>query len=286
MNPKTKNLLIRTVSGVLYVGALVVGTLYWPLMGLLLCAMGCVGHIEFFRMASGPTDKLSRALSIACTILLFGAFFYMDFGYGTYMIPPVLRYMLSIVIISSILMILSTSLGIIELFKRRPCPIEHIGTTLLSYCWITLPLACIYIMTLLNYAIVLAFLIFTWTFDTFAYLSGSLYGKTKMCEKISPKKTWEGTFSGIIAVIILALLFPTIPFFASLYLATWKWVVFGLLTAIFGIFGDLLESLFKRNAGIKDSGRLMPGHGGILDRIDSMLVSAIPALLFMFFQLF
>lgn len=286
MSPKMKNLLTRSITGLLYIVALIAGTLYWPLMGVLMCVIACIGHVEFFRMASGPTDKVARTLLIASTLALFGALFYIDFGNGTFLIPPIIRFLIAMVAFGLVLMVLSTAFGIIELFRHRPCPIEHIGKSMLAYCWITLPLAFIYVMTLISYTSVLAFFIFTWVFDTFAYLGGSLYGKNKMCEKISPKKTWEGTLTGIIAVVVLALVFPSLPVFGDLYLASWQWIVFALLTVIFSIFGDLLESQFKRNAGIKDSGRILPGHGGILDRIDSMLLAAIPALLFMFFQIY
>ena len=101
-----------------------------------------------------------------------------------------------------------------------------------------------------------------------------------MCEHISPKKTWEGTVTGFIMTVVMAIVLPSIPYFGHLHIALWKWVVFAILIVLFGTVGDLLESLLKRRAGVKDSGSIMPGHGGMLDRFDSILIASIPALLF------
>lgn len=109
-----------------------------------------------------------------------------------------------------------------------------------------------------------------WINDTMAYISGSLFGKTPL-SKISPKKTIEGTAGGIVLAVIVI----TLAGRASGYLRTIDWIFISLISAVAGTFGDLLESKLKRLAGVKDSGRIMPGHGGFLDRFDSLLV-AIP----------
>ncbi|OQX77824.1 MAG: phosphatidate cytidylyltransferase, partial [Bacteroidetes bacterium 4484_249] len=121
-----------------------------------------------------------------------------------------------------------------------------------------------------TYELVLGFFILIWTNDTFAYLTGMLFGRHKFFERISPKKTWEGTIGGavfaIIGAYILSLVFQVInPI---------EWIGFVLTLIIFGTFGDLIESMFKRTINVKDSGGLMPGHGGILDRLDSILIAA------------
>ena len=110
-----------------------------------------------------------------------------------------------------------------------------------------------------------------WTNDTFAYLSGRFFGKTKLFERISPKKTWEGTIGGIIFTIIVGI---SISYWTIEY-NMFFWVFAALLIAPCSIFGDLLESLFKRSLNIKDSGNILPGHGGILDRFDAAIF-AIP----------
>ena len=111
-----------------------------------------------------------------------------------------------------------------------------------------------------------------WINDTMAYIVGSLIGKTPF-SKISPKKTWEGTAGGaILCVVVIALLGAFIP--AAQTIPVKHWVIIGALCAIFGTLGDLLESKLKRMANVKDSGSFMPGHGGFLDRFDSLLLAA------------
>jgi phosphatidate cytidylyltransferase len=106
-----------------------------------------------------------------------------------------------------------------------------------------------------------------WTNDTFAYLSGLAFGKHRMFERISPKKSWEGFAGGLFMAIIASMVFYY--FFPAPGLV--NWILFGILTVIVSNLGDFFESFLKRKAGTKDSGTLLPGHGGMLDRIDSML---------------
>lgn len=114
----------------------------------------------------------------------------------------------------------------------------------------------------------LGILFLLWITDTFAYFGGRLYGKHKLFERISPKKTWEGALSGFASCIALGFLLNGI--WGDVY---WNWLVIAVIVGIFGQFGDLVESMFKRGAKLKDSGSILPGHGGILDRFDGLLVS-------------
>lgn len=120
-----------------------------------------------------------------------------------------------------------------------------------------------------------------WVNDTFAYLTGMLLGKHKFFERISPKKTWEGTIGGAVFTIVGAYVFS---FFINDF-TNFEWMGLGLVIVIFGTFGDLIESMIKRTYGIKDSGKIMPGHGGILDRLDSILIAAPFVLLYVVFIL-
>ena len=110
--------------------------------------------------------------------------------------------------------------------------------------------------------------------DTAAYFAGRALGKHKLAPNISPGKTWEGTIAGFLGAIIISLLF-IIPSPLSLPLVYWQAIILGLLISVFGQLGDLVESLLKRNMGVKDSGRLLPGHGGALDRIDSVVFAGV-----------
>lgn len=118
--------------------------------------------------------------------------------------------------------------------------------------------------------ILLGFFILLWTNDTFAYLTGMAFGKHRLFERISPKKSWEGFIGGLICTVACSLLiarfFPVLPYY--------HWMAVATVTVIFGVYGDLTESLLKRNLQIKDSGHFLPGHGGILDRFDSALLAA------------
>lgn len=118
-----------------------------------------------------------------------------------------------------------------------------------------------------NYFKVLGIIFLIWANDTFAYLGGSLFGKNKMYEKVSPGKTWEGTIIGVILCVAVGLVLNLDHTFKYSY----TWPLMALFVGVFGTIGDLIESLMKRKAGVKDSGSLMPGHGGILDRFDSLL---------------
>ncbi len=114
---------------------------------------------------------------------------------------------------------------------------------------------------------VLGLLVLTWANDTFAYLVGSFLGKTPFFPRISPKKTWEGTIGGAVLTVGLSFVF-------SLILGEWsdfEWLALGVTVAVFGTLGDLVESMLKRSVGVKDSGALMPGHGGFLDRFDAFI---------------
>ena len=118
--------------------------------------------------------------------------------------------------------------------------------------------------------ILLGFFILLWSNDTFAYLTGIMFGRHRLFERISPKKSWEGFFGGLICTVAFSLLiarwFTLLPYY--------HWMAIAIIIVIFGVYGDLVESSLKRNMKIKDSGRFLPGHGGILDRFDSVLLAA------------
>ena len=113
-----------------------------------------------------------------------------------------------------------------------------------------------------------------WLNDSAAYLIGSRFGKHKLAPKISPKKSWEGFIAGIVASMLTWLLFLLVP---DVTITWWECLVFGLVCGLMSVIGDLAESRIKRNAGVKDSGTIMPGHGGLLDRMDSLFLACVTA---------
>jgi phosphatidate cytidylyltransferase len=164
-------------------------------------------------------------------------------------------------------------LFILELFGKSAKPFENISAIFLGFTYIGLPFSLL-LWICNDYAndgnhLVLALLFMVWASDVFAYLLGSKIGKNKMFPRISPNKTWEGTFSGVLGAIFVGYLCSLL--FNTLDLNMVNWIVLASICTVFGILGDLVESMLKRSLGIKDSGNILPGHGGMLDRFDAFI---------------
>lgn len=160
---------------------------------------------------------------------------------------------------------------LIELWKKEDQPIYNIAIQMLGIIYIVIPF---YLMVELNYGSsqdmprAIGMFVLIWTNDTFAYLTGRFFGKRKLFERISPNKTWEGTIGGGLLTMLVGILFA---FFYNDNQDLIFWVGAALIVVPCAVLGDLLESLFKRNLNIKDSGKFLPGHGGILDRFDAAI---------------
>ncbi len=170
-----------------------------------------------------------------------------------------------------ILLVAIASLFLFELFNPSEKPYSNIGVVILGLFYIGVPLALVPLITFTNSVfqpnIIFGLLLLTWANDTGAYLIGSQIGKTKLFPRISPKKTWEGSMGGVLvtflASYLLSKLFTDLPLH--------NWLVLAGIVSIFGSLGDLVESMLKRSLKIKDSGSLLPGHGGFLDRFDAFI---------------
>lgn len=173
-----------------------------------------------------------------------------------------------------------------ELYLRRPNPLNNWAYTMMSQLYVALPFALLSVLYFYPVQVIqggaftvavtpvlpLSVFIFLWASDSGAYLVGSLIGKHRLFERISPKKSWEGSIGGgVLALVAAWALWSFFPF-----MNLWQWLGMALVVVVFGTWGDLVESLMKRQLGIKDSGNILPGHGGILDRFDSAML-AIPA---------
>lgn len=183
--------------------------------------------------------------------------------------------------ISTLFLIVPILFGIfiIELFRNRPQPIPNIGYTILGIIYVAVPFTLLHELSYYsnfqfgntyNYDILIGYFFVLWANDTGAYLVGRKIGKTKLFERISPKKTWEGSIGG--AVLGLTIGYVNSLIFPEISLAVWLGIA--AIIVVFGSLGDLVESLFKRSLNIKDSGKLLPGHGGVLDRFDGIFISA------------
>lgn len=163
---------------------------------------------------------------------------------------------------------------LIELFRKKEKPFLNIAFTFLGHIYVALPLGllhvCAYRFGNYNYKIILGIILILWANDVGGYVFGVLMGKHKLFFRISPKKTWEGTIGGGLFALLTSIgLFYFIPDLNLLH-----WVILAIIIAVFGSYGDLVESLFKRSLSIKDSAQSIPGHGGFLDRFDGLFLSA------------
>ena len=269
-----KNFITRALTAIAIVAVQVFCTYYSPLsLSILFLLLTALSVNEFLRIVSKTNSiKVSRPIVIMGSCYLFFAFWLNSSTQGAAMV----------VFVPYLLFLLYCYIK--ELYKNHPDPIANLGIIALSQFYIALPLALINVLAFgdftcfsssaNHYAIPLAMYIFIWINDTGAYLCGITLGRHRLFPRISPKKSWEGSIGGALSTIASA--FAVAHFFT--FMNTWQWVGMALVVVVFGTFGDLTESMIKRHIGIKDSGHILPGHGGFLDRLDSMLF-AIPAVL-------
>lgn len=270
-----RNLVIRTITGLVYVAALVFCTLWSPISAFFFFgAVALAGVLEFSTIMNNHYEAdVNRNITAMAAVILVAASWEYQLGLGDYTKMIALYGFTLLYII------------ITELYRQAEDPIKNWTIAFASQLYVALPFAllpfiCVhYDMEKGGMAydgmFALAIFIFLWTSDTGAYLVGSLLGKYvpyKLFPRISPKKSWIGSIGGgLLTLAAAAILWH---FIGSLTLL--QWLGLGLVVCVFGTWGDLVESLIKRQLGIKDSGNILPGHGGILDRFDSSLL-AIPA---------
>jgi phosphatidate cytidylyltransferase len=231
-----------------------------------------IGLREFYGMLLPKAFPLRKITGYVIAVTLFALFYLKGFG-----LPVSGNYF-------RILIIPVVGVFIAELYSRSDTPFANIAGVLTGVIYVAIPLSLTTELTLhdgnYDYRIFLALFIFLWSNDVGAYCFGMLFGrngKHKLFERISPKKTWEGFYGGIFASLIAA--FTVSSVWGERYgFDKIHWFVLAILVALSGAFGDLVESMLKRETGVKDSGKIMPGHGGILDRFDSALF-AFPAAL-------
>lgn len=276
MSSKTKNLIVRTITGVLFIAIMVSGFLRPQAMVFLFSLITGLTIWEYCSLVNElKTVTVNRFIATVAGVYFFLAVAGINSGYiqtnGVF-VP----YLLTIVY-----------LFVSELYTRNENAIHDWAYTMLSQMYIALPFSMINVLAFRQapdgdihyyYLLPLSVFIFLWTNDTGAYCSGSLLGKHKLFPRISPAKSWEGSIGGALFVLIAAAVVGYLESQSNALsgLTFVQWLGLGLVVTVFGTWGDLVESLFKRTLGIKDSGNILPGHGGMLDRFDSSLM-AIPA---------
>lgn len=171
-----------------------------------------------------------------------------------------------------------------ELYRKTNKPFHQIAYTFLGLIYTLLPFVFFMAMAFLhrnfNVHLPLGFILLLWTNDTFAYLTGRKFGKNKLFERHSPKKTWEGFIGGIVAAVLVG--FVISRYFREI--SAIHWIIVALIISVFGTMSDLVESMLKRSINVKDSGSILPGHGGLLDRFDGLFLAA--PLVFIYLYLF
>lgn len=258
----------RTLTGTLFVGVVAGSTWFseWTYF-LLLFAINFLCLLEFFELMLPDKKWIEKYLGVIAGSVINLMFVFiirgdLSFGWFYHLIPVFM------------------TLIVIKLFERTGREFETLAFQIMGLVYICLPLSMLADFGYFNvveygYSLPLGFFILQWSSDTFAYLVGRQFGKRKLFERVSPKKTVEGGIGALILTIgmgyLLSLLWDDV--------STFDWMVIGALVVIFGTLGDLTESLMKRNLHIKDSGSILPGHGGVLDRFDGVFLS-VPAVYF------
>jgi phosphatidate cytidylyltransferase len=270
------NFIQRAITGIIFVGVLIGCILGGPISFTLLFALITALTIHEFGViiSKQPDVEINKPICMLAGVFLFFGFAYLGVIPGqTEILIPYL-FLIIYLLVS-------------ELYLKKKNPLNNWAYAMMSQIYIALSFAMLNVLAyhsignegeLSNYQVQynpilpLSIFIFTWINDTGAYCTGMLFGKHRLFERISPKKSWEGSIGGgvfsIIAAIVMAHYFPFMPISI--------WIGLALTVVIFGTLGDLTESLLKRTIGIKDSGNILPGHGGMLDRFDSTLM-AVPA---------
>lgn len=270
------NFIQRAIAGIIFVGVLIGCILGGPISFTLLFALITALTIHEFGViiSKQPDVEINKPICMLAGVFLFFGFAYLGVMPGqTEILIPYL-FLIIYLLVS-------------ELYLKKKNPLNNWAYAMMSQIYIALSFAMLNVLAyhsignegeLSNYQVQynpilpLSIFIFTWINDTGAYCTGMLFGKHRLFERISPKKSWEGSIGGgvfsIIAAIVMAHYFPFMPISI--------WIGLALTVVIFGTLGDLTESLLKRTIGIKDSGNILPGHGGMLDRFDSTLM-AVPA---------
>lgn len=272
-----KNVIIRSLSGIVYialiVGALLGGGWWWFALSGVFTVIAVFEYQHMAAIKSGaPQPLLSSALDLVAALLVWGIAPVLEYGSIT-MLPALLVFVLLVVLARLTL----------SLAQRRGDAFIATATSALGVVYVSVPLSITNLAMIMSPnagAAMLCMFILIWLNDTGAFCVGSLIGKHRLSERLSPKKSWEGFWGGMFFCVAFA------AGYAALYeLPVIACALYGVVVCVFSTWGDLFESMLKRSAGVKDSGNLIPGHGGILDRIDSLLfVVPASAIFYIFYK--
>lgn len=256
------NILVRSLTGAVFI-TLVLFPLFWVDSSIVLMfgffmLLGLIEFFNFFKESSLVQVRWEIGLTVG--LLIFGTIVGITLGLFPFVMFVGLFPLIFILFLT-------------ELWRKKDNPILNLSVYSLGILYIVIPFLLMTTFAIEDnneFPMLAGMFLLIWMNDTFAFLSGKFFGKTKLFERISPKKTWEGTIGGVIFTLLAAVAITFL--FDEHHLVFW--IVSAIIIAPCSILGDLLESLFKRNMEIKDSGNILPGHGGILDRFDATLLTA------------
>ncbi|MEI7581075.1 phosphatidate cytidylyltransferase [Runella sp.] len=256
------NLQQRIIAAIFGVAIILSAILYseWTFI-VLFCAISVLTQLEFYKLLGLDGNQPLTYYGTMCGVFI---------NIITFLIEKEVISFQNYFLISPLV----TMIFFIKLYKKRDLkPFQNIAFTFLGIIYVALPFSLLSVLAMrggiYNYEIVLGCLFLLWATDIGAYFAGTYFGKRKLFERVSPKKSWEGAAGGALFAAIIA-------FILGVYFKThrpWEWYCIGALMVVSGTLGDLVESLFKRSIAIKDSGSTIPGHGGFLDRFDGLLLS-------------
>jgi len=259
-----KTLGTRALTALVFVSVLLGGLLWnYYSFTIFFFIVSMLGLNEFYKIADKLGAKPYRGIGFVSALIIYLLFvntFLLGCGVFNF---------------TFLIAILPFLIFAVALFSHRDHPVQNTFYTIGGIIYAVVPFALLNEVVSIvpggfvafNPRIILGTILLIWSNDTFAYLGGSLFGKHKMIERISPGKTWEGTFFGFAMTIVSGYIVGKYILQSELAL----WLILGAAVPVLATTGDLIESMLKRQAGIKDSGNLMPGHGGILDRFDSLI---------------
>lgn len=268
---RTNELITRLGTGILLVSIIVGNTMFGPLsFFLLFYLINLTGLFEFYRLFRGSSYNVATISGYTFSTILFliSALSLLD----------ILPWSSAFFLLPLVLMI-----SIYELYRKNPEPFVSVSLALFSVIYITIPVICILAIPFISnnsnsYSpeFLLGYFSLIWLFDSSAYAFGKKFGRKKLFARISPNKTWEGFLAAALLVVLLG-------FFCNFQFALQKinWIIVAMIIICFGTFGDLVKSMLKRSRHVKDSGSILPGHGGVLDRFDSMFGSAPIVLIYL-----
>lgn len=260
-----KDLTKRTITGAIYVLSVIVAVCINRYVAAVYFGVIMILALKEFIAVSRTTEiRLNAPMIYSVSMIFYLAVVSYAFGCN-YSAVCVFASLLCIIV-----------LAISTLYIKSATPFTSLTYSIAAVAYIAVPFSLSNLLFKMHdyfeCNVLLSIFIFAWCNDTFAYLVGCKFGKRRLFERHSPKKSWEGFFGGFIATVLAAVVMYLL-LGGSMYL----WLLMAVITTVVGTFGDLLESMLKRQMGVKDSGNILPGHGGILDRYDILLL-VLPAM--------